>query len=244
VTEAVLPLHFHASSPSLAPQSSTDEQSSCTGVFPAIQQHASCINAWLRLLSALPLPSSTVVAVAFTKVLLATFLATFILLLLKPSCNTTSQVDLLPAHVFLDLLPPLLHLPTDGMPVSLFATSAKANSQVMRTPHTSHLSSHTSQVHRVFHDVAAIVLRRRQSISASPSPGASVIRSHGSISNPTRPAALVPTPLPERDHMLDSSDNLRTASSFHTDREAEGITAVGDICCFEVDIMHLRPLSV
>ena len=139
VPEAVLPLPFHASSPSLVPRSSTDEQSSCTDVIPAIQQLASSINAWLRLFSAVPLPSSTVVAVAFTKVLPAA-----LLLLLERSCKTTSQVDLLPTHVFLELLPPLLHLPIDGMPVSLFATSAKANSQVVRIPHTSHLSSHSS----------------------------------------------------------------------------------------------------
>jgi hypothetical protein len=43
-----------------------------------------------------------------------------------------SQVDLLPTHLFLDLLPPLLQLPVDVAPISLFATSAKANSQVFK----------------------------------------------------------------------------------------------------------------
>ena len=80
----------------------------------------------------------------------------------------------------------------------------------------------------MFHDVAATVLRQRQTASASPSPRASAIRLHGSTSNPTRPAALVPTSLLKRDHMVDIPDNLHTASSFHTDREAEGMIAICD----------------
>ncbi len=52
------------------------------------------------------------------------------------------QVDLLPTQVFLELLPPLLQLqlPGHAVPVSLFATSAKANSQVMRACHMSSCS--------------------------------------------------------------------------------------------------------
>jgi hypothetical protein len=56
----------------------------------------------------------------------------------------TFQVDLLPAHVFLDLLPPLLQLPVDVVPVSVFATSAKANSQVSDVCYSSRHLSHAS----------------------------------------------------------------------------------------------------
>jgi hypothetical protein len=46
------------------------------------------------------------------------------------------------------LMPPLLQLPLHAAPVSLFATSAKANSQVTTTRHPSHVTRHTSHVTR------------------------------------------------------------------------------------------------
>ncbi len=109
--------------------------------LPAIQHHASCVSAWLRHVLALPLPSSTVVAVAFAKVPPLSAAAA------APLPQRFPQVDLLPTQVFLEVLPPLLQLAHD-VPVSLFATSAKANSQVTTAHHTSHVTRHTSHVTR------------------------------------------------------------------------------------------------
>ncbi len=91
-------------------------------------------------------------------------------------------------------MPPLLELPVHTASVCMFATSAKANSQVKTTLHASSATSHMSQVHRVFHDVAALVLRRRQTLSSS-----------SDSETPPLQAALVPAEFPAHDIVVDGS---------------------------------------
>jgi hypothetical protein len=229
VSEAVLPLQIPTSSRSLDPESGANEAAACNSLLPAIRHHASSISAWLRLLASLPLPSSTVVAVAFTKVLLSP------VPLNLPASDVSfelPQVDLLPSHVFLELLPPLLQLPSDSSSVSLFATSAKANSQVTSLLYSSSMISHTSQVHRVFHDVAAIVLRRRQTVPLSPPAALSTVGLQGSSNSKTPLAtALGRACTPPRHHMHDVSGELNSASSFHKDGDADGMTAFWNCHC-------------
>ncbi len=162
--DASLPSPLPSSFPSLAPESIAGSTHTRADSLPAIQHHASCISAWLRHLSALPLASSAVVAVALTKVpaLHPLFLPRhqcmrcFRLTCYRRTCFSTSCHH---CCSYLYMRFPLACLPQVRRRIHKYKRVSLVTSLV----------TWTSQVHRLFHDVAASVLHRRQTLCSLPS---------------------------------------------------------------------------
>ena len=80
------------------------------------------------------------------------------------------------------------------------------------------------QVHRVFHDVAALVLRRRENVSRSPPIAAPAVGDSSSIVPPL-PAAFMRAVLPAHDPLVDGSGKCLPALSHSHNGEADGTAA-------------------